>query len=56
MALCDNWYYGNQYKNDEVVGNYCYILQLCLCLHTRFTYGYRSKYNYLFLFIHTMYL
>lgn len=56
MALCDNWYYGNQYKNDEVVGNYCYILQLCLCLHTRFTYGYRSKYNYLFLFIYIIYL
>lgn len=47
LALRNNRHNGDQYKNDETLGNYHYVFQLRLCLHTRIAYGYGGMLQFL---------
>lgn len=40
LALCNNRYNGDQYENDEALGDHNHVFQLRLCLYTRITHGY----------------
>lgn len=42
LALRNNRYNGDQYENDEALGDHHHVFQLRLCLHTRIAYGYRG--------------
>lgn len=42
LALRNHRHNGDQYENDEAVGDDDHVFQLRLCLHTRITHGYRG--------------